>query len=61
MTTTDKKDFLTNHYYKLYEAATMPFSNQTISHFALTDSLLRYVGKYQKIFYIFGRPQIWLY
>ena len=48
MTTTDKKDFLTNHYYKLYEAATMPFSNQTISHFALTDSLLRYVGKYQK-------------
>lgn len=26
----------------------MPFPNKTISHFALTDSLLRYAGKYQK-------------
>lgn len=48
MTTTDNKDFLANHSYELYEAATMPFANQTISHFALTDSLLRYAGKYQK-------------
>lgn len=48
MTTTDNKDFLANHSYDLYEAATMPFANQTISHFALTDSLLRYAGKYQK-------------
>lgn len=48
MTTTEKKDFLSNHSYELYEATTMPFPNKTISHFALTDSLLRYAGKYQK-------------
>ena len=48
MTTTDNKDFSTDHSYELYEAETMPFANQTISHFALTDSLLHYAGKYQK-------------
>ena len=48
MTTTEKKDFLYNHSYELYEATTMPFPNKTISHFALTDSLLHYAGKYQK-------------
>ncbi|WP_035054572.1 lipoate--protein ligase family protein [Carnobacterium pleistocenium] len=44
----DNKSFLTDHSYELYQAETMPFANQTISHFALTDSLLRYAGKYQK-------------
>ena len=48
MNTTETKDFLTSHSYELYESTTMPFTNKTISHFALTDSLLRYVGKYKK-------------
>lgn len=48
MNITDTKDFLTSHSYELYESTTMPFTNKTISHFALTDSLLRYVGKYKK-------------
>lgn len=48
MNPTDTKDFLTSHSYELYESTTMPFTNKTISHFALTDSLLRYVGKYKK-------------
>ncbi|UDE96182.1 hypothetical protein LHA31_05665 [Carnobacterium viridans] len=60
MNTTETKDFLTSHSYELYESTTMPFTNKTISHFALTDSLLHYVGKYKKIVCIFGQRRIWL-
>ncbi len=48
MIITDNKKISTDHSYELYEAETMPFANKAISHFALTDSLLRYAGKYQK-------------
>lgn len=48
MTSIQKKDFLTNQSYALYDAATMPFENQTISHFALSDSLIASIGKQQK-------------
>ncbi|WP_028273682.1 lipoate--protein ligase family protein [Atopococcus tabaci] len=36
---------LNNQTIRVYEAQTMPFSNQTISHFALADSLLADVGQ----------------
>lgn len=48
MSSIAKKDFLTNQTYELYEAATMPFKNQTISHFALADSLMTHIGKQQQ-------------
>lgn len=48
MPSIQKKDFLTNHSYALYDATTMPFKNQSISHFALSDSLTTSVGKQQK-------------
>lgn len=40
--------FLFNQTYELYEAESMPFTNQTLSHFSLADSLLNYAGKNQK-------------
>ncbi|MGB3161724.1 lipoate--protein ligase family protein [Carnobacterium sp.] len=47
MTSFQKKDFLTNQPYALYDAVSMPFKNQTISHFALSDSLTTVIGKQQ--------------
>lgn len=47
MTSNEKSSFFTNRSYQLYDSETMPFKNQTISHFALTDSLLKYVGQHQ--------------
>lgn len=38
-------DVLNNQTIRVYDAHTMPFSNQTISHFALADSLLADVGE----------------
>lgn len=48
MSLTTNKDFLSEQSYELFEASTMPFSNQSISHFALADSLLTYTGVHQK-------------
>lgn len=47
MTSLQKKDFLTNQSYVIYDSDTMPFKNQTISHFALSDSLTTFIGKRQ--------------
>lgn len=44
----EKTDFLTNQSYLLFDAATMPFNNQPIAHFALADSLMTYIGKNQQ-------------
>lgn len=48
MTSLQKKDFLTNQSYAVYDGETMPFSNKIISHFALSDSLTTVVGKQQE-------------
>ena len=34
--------------FHLYDSVSMPFENQTISHFALTDSLMQFAGKRQQ-------------
>lgn len=47
MTSHQKHDFLTNQSYDLFDSATMPFKNQSISHFALSDSLTTMIGKQQ--------------
>lgn len=38
-------DYLSNQSFLEYNASSMPFQNQTISHFALTDALMAYAGK----------------
>lgn len=41
-------DYLSNQSFLEYDANTMPFHNQTISHFALTDALLAYAGAHNQ-------------
>lgn len=38
-------DYLSNQSFLQYNASSMPFQNQAISHFALTDALMGYAGK----------------
>ncbi|MDN6626273.1 MAG: lipoate--protein ligase family protein [Pisciglobus halotolerans] len=42
------KDFLSHKTFHLYDSKSIPFKNQTISHFALTDSLMQFAGKRQQ-------------
>lgn len=44
---------------EIYDARTMPYENQTISHFALADSLLSYVGNtHQPVLHIWPTDQL---
>lgn len=46
--TSKTNDPLKEQTYHLYNSTTYPFKNQTISHFALADSLMMYAGKHQQ-------------
>ncbi len=48
MTIDDLKAKIKNQTIHLYDSRTMPFDNQTISHFALTDALMNKVGRQQE-------------
>lgn len=51
----EKKDYLSQQAYELYDSTSMPFTNQFISHFALGDSLIKKIGTHQS----FGALHFW--
>lgn len=48
MTSLKTTDYIAQQSFLQYDAESMPFKNQTISHFALADVLLAHAGKHQE-------------